>query len=108
MSKKYKIIKSDLCIAGKIYKEGSIVNFIDESLKNFFEPIPEEKVKVKPESTTAPVPAPIIQADEESPSISDEPALSFRPEGEILNAPSTETINQSTKKARSKKVTETI
>ena len=63
MSKRYKIIKSDLCIAGKIYKEGAIVNFMDESLKNFFEPVPEEKVKEEPK------PLPIIPVNPEITSI---------------------------------------
>ena len=103
MSKKYKIVKSDLCIAGKIYKEGSVVNFIDESLKNFFEPLPEEKTISKEKITIADTSVAADPAETSS-----NPELSFRPEGEILTAPSTETIIQSTKKIKPKKVTEAI
>ena len=79
MSKKYKIINSDLCIAGKIYKEGTVVNFIDESLKNFFEPVPEETIKSEEVTPAAVEPIPISESS--------------------INTP---------KKTRSKKVAETI
>ncbi|MHB1688733.1 MAG: hypothetical protein ACYCVH_15375 [Ignavibacteriaceae bacterium] len=79
MQKKYRIIKSDLCIAGKIYPEGSLVEFYDESLSNFFEPIPEDSSNIDP------------------------PTLSFQPanwRGEILSSdvskkPSTDSLNNS-------------
>ena len=65
MSKKYKIIKSDLFIAGKIYKEGSIVNFIDESLGKYFEPVPEETITEAEKPMISP--APIIPESSEKP-----------------------------------------
>ncbi len=139
MSNKYKIIKSDLCIAGKIYKEGSIVNFMDESLKNFFEPIPEEQTISKEKITIADTPVAADQAETPStpdlsktssnpelsetssnpelsetssnPELSEtssNPELSFRPEGEILTAPSPDIDINIPKKSRSKKVVEII
>ncbi len=121
MSKKYKIVKSDLCIAGKIYKEGSVVNFIDESLKDFFEPLPEEQTISSEKIAIADTPVaadpaetssnPDLSETSSSPELSEtssNPELSFRPEGEILTTPSTDTIIQSTKKTKPKKVTEAI
>ncbi len=98
MSKKYKIIKSDLCIAGKIYKEGSIVNFKDESLKNFFEPVPEEIVKE--ESNLLP----IISVIPEIPSIKSEEVTP----AEVEPIPISESSINIPKKTRSKKVAESI
>lgn len=37
--KNFKVIKSDIYIDNKIYPEGSIVNFFEPSLKEYFEPV---------------------------------------------------------------------
>ena len=99
MSKRYKIVKSDLCISGKIYKEGTIVNFIDESLEKYFEPIPDEILKdaEKPVTASAAIipEAPSIKTDEVTPAALEQIPI---PESSI-NIP---------KKGRPKKVTETI
>ncbi|MHB1687826.1 MAG: hypothetical protein ACYCVH_10680 [Ignavibacteriaceae bacterium] len=95
MKKYYRIIKSDLCIAGKIYKEGSTVDFIDESLKEYFEPIPEDSSNIDPPALSF---RPANWRGEISSATSSDSANnldpSFRPEGEILNATSSDSANK--------------